>query len=155
MKLKFMSTTGSSFVINCMNNRIQFQDHTKSKKSMRQIKYLFSNLVSCIILPQTAQNLLHLDQTLSLSLSLPLFLSIYLKLWYPTMFYILRLINDARGQISVLRRGEMRKILSSVFIKHLNVTERVNKSSNLLFIKTICGLFLLIQQSAPIFFDII
>ena len=85
----------------------------------------------------------------------PLFLSIYLKLWYPTMFYILRLINDARGQISVLRRGEMRKILSSVFIKHLNVTERVNKSSNLLFIKTICGLFLLIQQSAPIFFDII
>ena len=91
----------------------------------------------------------------SLSLTLPLFLSIYLKLWYPTMFYILRLINDARGQISVLRRGEMRKILSSVFIKHLNVTERVNKSSNLLFIKTICGLFLLIQQSAPIFFDII
>ena len=91
----------------------------------------------------------------SLSLTLPLFLSIYLKLWYPTMFYILRLINDARGQISVLRRGEMRKILSSVFIKHLNVTERVNKSSNLLFIKTICGLFLLILQSAPIFFDII
>ena len=91
----------------------------------------------------------------SLSLTLPLFLSIHLKLWYPTMFYILRLINDARGQISVLRRGEMRKILSSVFIKHLNVTERVNKSSNLLFIKTICGLFLLIQQSAPIFFDII
>ena len=94
----------------------------------------------------------------SLSLShsqLPLFLSIYLKLWYPTMFYIPRLINDARGQISVFRRGEMRKILSSVFIKHLNVTERVNKSSNLLFIKTICGLFLFTQQSAPIFFDII
>ena len=113
---------------------------------------MFSNLVSCIILPQTAQNLLHLDYTLSLA---TLFLSIYLKLWYPTMFYILRLINDARGQISVLRRGEMRKILSSVFIKHLNVTERVNKSSNLLFIKTICGLFLLMQQSAPIFFDII
>ena len=133
-----------------MNNLIY---HAQCKKSMRQIKYLFSNLVSCIILPQTAQNQLHLDQTLSLSL--PLFLSIYLKLWYPTMFYILRLINDARGQISVLRRGEMRKILSSVFIKHLNVTERVNKSSNLLFIKTICGLFLLIQQSAPIFFDII
>ena len=139
MKLKFTRTTGSSFVINCMNNQIY---QAQCNKSMKQIKYLFSNLVSCIILPQAAQNLQHLDQTLSLSLSLPLFLSIYLKLWYPTMFYILRLINDARGQISVLRRGEMRKILSSVFIKHLNVTERVNKSSNLLFIKTICGLFL-------------